>query len=261
MTKKIIIIAGPNGAGKSTFAKRYLPHATGCSIFVNADEIAAALSPGRPEAAAVRAGRLMLQTLAAYAREGRSFAFETTLSGRGYVRMIKRWQHTSYHVKLVFLSLNSAEQAIERVARRVRAGGHHIPEDVIRRRFDAGIRNFNDVYRHCVNHWEWYDNIHDAPILKDEGYNPMKKHGKPGLEVSEPKTISPEAQETLKALYLAACDAHKLAHQNGEKIVTVRDGKVVEIDPIPEMYNQVKGHVLPPWDPKAWPARFNKPPR
>ena len=110
--KKVIIIAGPNGAGKTTFAQEYLPNEADCPIFVNADLIAAGLSPFRPAAAAIHAGRLMLEEIDKHARAGRSFAFETTLAGRGYVRMLRHWRADGYSVKLIFLSLATPEEAI-----------------------------------------------------------------------------------------------------------------------------------------------------
>lgn len=136
--RKVIIIAGPNGAGKTTFAREFLPNEAGCPVFVNADLIAAGLAPFAPEAAAVQAGRLMLAELERHFEAGQSFAFETTLSGRAYLRHISRWQAAGYRVELIFLQLASADEAVARVAQRVKQGGHHIPEPVIRRRFEAG---------------------------------------------------------------------------------------------------------------------------
>lgn len=116
------VIAGPNGAGKSTFAREFLPNEAGCPAFVNADLIAAGLSPFAPEKAAIRAGRLMLEEIHRHAATGKSFAFETTLSGRGYAHLIPAWQAAGYAVHLVFLRLPTAELAIERVAVRVAQG-------------------------------------------------------------------------------------------------------------------------------------------
>jgi predicted ABC-type ATPase len=169
--KKIIIIAGPNGTGKTTFAEEYLPKEAACPNFVNADLIAAGLSPFAPELAAIKAGRLMLQEIAQHVRQGHNFAVETTLSGRFYAQQIPRWQQTGYHVKLFFLRLVSVELAIQRVQQRVLAGGHNIAEPVIRRRFDAGWRHFNDLYKPLVNEWALYDNSGPVPILLDEGAN------------------------------------------------------------------------------------------
>ena len=166
--KRIVIIAGPNGAGKTTFAREFLPYEANCPNFVNADLIAAGLSPFAPELAAFKAGRIMLETIAEHVKRGESFAFETTLSGLTYTQMIPAWRAAGYMVKLIFLSLPDVEIAIERVAARVTQGGHNIPEDVIRRRFAQGIKNF-DRYKSLVNSWQLYDNSDIPPVLIDEG--------------------------------------------------------------------------------------------
>jgi predicted ABC-type ATPase len=165
--RKVIIIAGPNGAGKTTFAREFLPNEAGCPVFVNADLIAAGLAPFAPEAAAVQAGKLMLAELDRHFQARQSFAFETTLSGRGYLRHITRWQQAGYQVELIFLRLNHADEAVARVQQRVRQGGHHIPEDVIRRRFEAGLMNFHRHYAPVVDQWVLYNNAGDVPILLD----------------------------------------------------------------------------------------------
>ena len=170
--KKIIIIAGPNGAGKTTFALEYLPHEANCPVFVNADLIAARLPPFQPGVVAIRAGRLMLKEISEHARAGRNFAFETTLAGKGYVRMIRHWRTDGYSIKLMFLSLTTPEEAIDRVKLRVTQGGHDVPEEVIRRRFAGGLYNFQSVYRQCVNHWQWFNNSGPYPVMVREGVNP-----------------------------------------------------------------------------------------
>lgn len=169
MTKKIIIIAGPNGAGKTTFARSFLPEEAQCPRFINADLIAAGLSPFAPEAAAIKAGRLMLKEIADCARRGESFAFETTLLGRGYLAHIQRWRAQGYHVSLFFLALPDADVAVARVAERVRQGGHQVPEDVIRRRFDAGLRHFERLYKPAVDAWAKYDSVGESPSLLEWG--------------------------------------------------------------------------------------------
>ena len=172
MSKKIIIIAGPNGAGKTTFARSFLPAEAQCPRFINADLIAAGLSPFAPEAAAIKAGKLMLKEIDdAVTNEG-SFAFETTLAGLAYVQHIRRWRESGYHVKLFFLRLPTAEAAIARVAARVRQGGHNIPEDVVRRRFDAGLRNLDRAYKAAVDAWAVYDNSGEQPILLEWSEQP-----------------------------------------------------------------------------------------
>jgi predicted ABC-type ATPase len=169
--KRIIIIAGPNGAGKTTFARSFLPQEAHCLRFINADLIAAGLSPFAPEAEAVKAGRLMLEEIANCVRLGESFAFETTLSGLGYRRHIDQWRALGYRVNLYFLALPEAEAAIRRVAERVRQGGHNIPESVIRRRFAAGLHNFNHHYMARVDAWALYDNSGPEPVLLEWGEN------------------------------------------------------------------------------------------
>ncbi|HVP77787.1 MAG TPA: zeta toxin family protein [Thermodesulfobacteriota bacterium] len=163
------IIAGPNGAGKTTFAQEFLPREVECPMFVNADLIAAGLSPFVPGAADIRAGRLMLQEIGSHVKRGENFAFETTLSGRRYAREIPRWQHTGYRVKMVFLYLPDVAIAIERVRVRVKQGGHHIPEDIIRRRYQMGWKNFQEVYKDLVDSWVLYDNSGKKPVLLDAG--------------------------------------------------------------------------------------------
>ncbi len=166
--KKKIVIAGPNGAGKTTFATEFLPNEADCPIFVNADLIAAGLNPFRPYHNIVQAGRVVLNQIHGHARKGGSFAIETTLSGRGYVRWIPRWQEQGYRIKLFFLSLPDHKTAIRRVAQRKAEGGHDVPESVIRRRFDAGWTNFIQIYRDLVDEWALYDNSGDEPKLLEE---------------------------------------------------------------------------------------------
>ncbi len=169
--KRVIVIAGPNGAGKTTFAKEFLPQEARCPIFVNADLIAAGLSPFSPEQAAFKAGRLMLREIDEHASRGDSFAFETTLSGRSYARRMQSWQEAGYFVSLYFLRLLSPELAVARVAERVRQGGHHIPEEVIRRRFKVGLHNFESLYKPLVDDWMLFDNSGESPELIAWGEN------------------------------------------------------------------------------------------
>ncbi len=170
--KKIIIIAGPNGAGKTTFASEFLPNEANCPEFINADLIAAGISPFDPDKAAFRAGRLMLEEMRRHIDSGTSFAFETTLSGRSYLQMIPQWRTDGYHVSLFFLRLQSVELAVSRVRQRVLAGGHDIPEHTIRRRFTAGLNNFDRLYKPAVSEWALYDNSGISPYLIEAGSNP-----------------------------------------------------------------------------------------
>jgi predicted ABC-type ATPase len=168
-SRRVIIIAGPNGAGKSTFAREFLPNEAGCPIFVNADLIAAGLSPFAPEDAALRAGRIMLAEIQRHFRSGVSFAFEATLAGRRYARLIPRWQAAGYQVHLIFLRLPDADMAVARVAVRVAQGGHHVAEEMIRRRFVQGWANFQNLYRELVDSWQLYDNSGEHAVLVAQG--------------------------------------------------------------------------------------------
>lgn len=156
--KNLYIIAGCNGAGKTTASYTVLPEMLGCREFVNADEIARGLSPFNPESVALQAGRLMIERVMHLMKEGQDFAFETTLATRSYVKLIKKAQSVGYFVSLIFFSLPTPEQAVQRVARRVSQGGHNIPTDVIYRRYDAGLRNFFQLYSPLVDFWSLYDN-------------------------------------------------------------------------------------------------------
>ena len=169
--QRIIIIAGPNGAGKTTFAREYLLQEAHCPDFINVDLIAAGLSPFDPDRAAIQAGRIMLSEIERRVRKRESFAFETTLSGNVYARMIPAWRNSGYRVRLIFLSLPDPEMAISRVATRFAQGGHNVSSAVIRRRFDAGLRNFQNIFMNLVDTWEWYDNSGNTPQLISAGVN------------------------------------------------------------------------------------------
>ena len=169
--QRIIIIAGPNGAGKTTFAREYLLKEAHCPDFINVDLIAAGLSPFDPDRVAIQAGRIMLSEIERRVRKRESFAFETTLSGNVYARMIPAWRNSGYRVRLIFLSLPDPEMALSRVATRVAQGGHNVRSAVVRRRFDSGLRNFQNIYMHLVDTWEWYDNSGNTPQLISAGIN------------------------------------------------------------------------------------------
>ena len=167
--KKIVILAGPNGAGKTTFAREFLPKEATCPRFINVDLIAEGLSPFAPEVAAFQAGRIMVQEMAALVRRRENFAFETTLSGIRYARLIPEWRKKGYFIKLIFLKLPNPEMAIARVAARVAQGGHAVPEEVIRRRFVAGWKHFQEIYQPLVDAWILYDNALVTPRFIDSG--------------------------------------------------------------------------------------------
>lgn len=140
------IIAGPNGAGKTTASYTLLPTMLNCINFVNADEIARGLSPFSPSTVDVQAARIMLQRIDELLALKEDFAIETTLATRSYVQLVKRAQALDYKVHLLFFCLESPEQAIQRVAQRVKEGGHNVPTDVIRRRFHLGIANLVNLF-------------------------------------------------------------------------------------------------------------------
>ncbi|MBD5175452.1 MAG: AAA family ATPase [Bacteroidales bacterium] len=160
---KLYIIAGCNGAGKTTASYSVLPEILKCREFVNADEIAKGLSPFNPESMAIQAGKLMLLRIDELLAERKTFAIETTLATRSYADLVKRAQADGYQVILLFFWLSSPEMAVERVAKRVREGGHNIPTETIYRRYWAGLKNFFDIFAPIVDYWMFVDNI-DHPI-------------------------------------------------------------------------------------------------
>ena len=155
----LYIIAGPNGAGKTTASFNLLPDVLHCPNFVNADEIARGLSPFAPESVAIQAGRIMLQRIDELLPQRVDFAIETTLATRSYVQLVHRAQALGYKVHLIFFFLENEEQAIQRVAQRVRNGGHNIPETDIRRRFKRGIYNLINLYMPICDSVLVYNNV------------------------------------------------------------------------------------------------------
>jgi predicted ABC-type ATPase len=147
MTKICYIIAGPNGAGKTTFATEFLPLEANCVNFINADLIAGGLAPFKPEKVALKAGKIMLQQIDECMRKGESFAFETTLSGRTYIKKIREMKSIGYKVIICFLKLATVELAVERVRLRVAEGGHNVSESDIKRRFKRSWSNFQTLYK------------------------------------------------------------------------------------------------------------------
>lgn len=156
--KKLYVIAGCNGAGKTTASYTILPEILDCDEFVNADEIAKGLSPFRPEKAGIQAGRLMLGRIKSLVSKGEDFAFETTLSTKSYKNLIAEAQGLGYSVTLIFFYLGSQDLAVKRVETRVKEGGHNIPEKVIRRRYENGLKNFFGIFERAANDWMFIDN-------------------------------------------------------------------------------------------------------
>jgi predicted ABC-type ATPase len=164
---RCIVIAGPNGAGKTTFAREYLPGIARVVHFVNADLIAGGLSPLKPELAAIAAARMVFREIDRLASERADFAFETTLSGRTYVRRIEAWKRAGYRIEIVFLRLNSVDLALRRIETRVRQGGHDVPKRDVLRRFKRGWENFHKTYQPMAECWAVYDNSGLSPQLME----------------------------------------------------------------------------------------------
>jgi predicted ABC-type ATPase len=175
-----------------------------CQEFVNADEIARGLSPFNPEGVAIEAGRLMINRIIELLKEGTTFAFETTLATRSYVKLIRQAQKRGYFVTLLFFSLESPEQAVKRVEKRVSEGGHNIPTDVIYRRYRNGIVNLFNLYTPVCDYWALYNNSicpaqkvaygykdHKVNVLCHEYYDKLKS-------IADEELLAKEAQEAEK---------------------------------------------------------------
>ena len=163
--KRLYIIAGCKSAGKTTASFNILPELLQCKEFVNADEIARGLSPFQPERVAIEAGRIMLNRIEELLNSNVNFSFETTLATKSFVNTIRKAKLKEYHVTLIFFWLESVHLAKDRVQKRVFEGGHSIEEDVIERRYSAGIKNLFNLYGDKVDELYIYDNSYFNPIL------------------------------------------------------------------------------------------------
>jgi len=165
------VIAGPNGAGKTTFAKEFLPEYAHCREFLNADMLAAGISPFDPDRAAIAAGRVLLARMKELIRQGRDFGFETTMAGKTYLSIFHKMKARGYCLHLFYLWLPNIELAFARVANRVEKGGHDIPPDVIRRRFDTSRNNLLKSYLPMFDAWMLFDNstVHPRKIACWDG--------------------------------------------------------------------------------------------
>ncbi len=161
----LYIIAGCNGAGKTTASYSILPELLNCKEFVNADEIAKGLSPFNPESVAIEAGKLMLGRIRELLSQRKTFAIETTLATRSYAGLVKEAQSLGYRVVLLFFWLPSPDMAMERVAKRVREGGHNIPQETIVRRYWLGLQNFFELFIPLVDSWMLFDNVDNTLLL------------------------------------------------------------------------------------------------
>jgi predicted ABC-type ATPase len=159
------IIAGPNGAGKTTFATEFLPHFADCRNFINPDFLARAYSPFDPDAGMLRAGRAVLERIAESTAARKDFAFETTLSGRTYVPLLRRVKQAGFRLHMFYLWIPSAELALLRIRYRVESGGHDVPERDVRRRFTRTLGNLFRLYRPLFDTLHFFDNSSDTPRL------------------------------------------------------------------------------------------------
>jgi predicted ABC-type ATPase len=159
------IIAGHNGAGKTTFALEYLPQVVHCDHFINADLIAAGLSPLAPERELIAASRIFLREIDTCIQKKQDFAFETTLAGRSYLTLIERLRSSGWLVELIYLALPSIEMSKARVAERVAHGGHNIPEQAIERRFARSLRNLLTQFSYAVDRCTCFMNTRDEITL------------------------------------------------------------------------------------------------
>jgi predicted ABC-type ATPase len=161
----IVILGGPNGAGKTTAAATLLRQEMGISEFVNADEIARGMSPFNADAVALRAGAFMIERIQQLIAHKQSFAFETTCAGRVHLARLKRFRAEGWGLMLLYLWLPSPQAALDRVARRVQAGGHGVPDEVVIRRYWAGLKNMRYLYLPLVHVAAIYDNSDGARAL------------------------------------------------------------------------------------------------
>ena len=171
--RNVHIIAGPNGSGKTTFAIKFLPEYAKCTNFINSDLIAQGLSPFSPGAAAIKAGKLVLEQIHQFANRAVDFAFETTLSGKLYVNLFKSLKEKGYKINVFFLWIPDADLAISRIKSRVVEGGHNVPVQDVVRRFSRSISNFFRLYQPLVDSWMLFNNEGTIPKLIAE-----KKAGK-----------------------------------------------------------------------------------
>jgi len=161
MEKKIVIIAGGNGVGKTTFAHTFLLDYPDY-VFLNADEIAKSLSAENPAGKKISAGKLFFQKLDGAVAQNKSLLIESTLSGRKLRDRFKVWQRQDYEIIINFIFAESSEILIERIAQRVKKGGHFVPDEDVRRRFVRGKRNFWSVDKDLVNSWTLFYNSEGA---------------------------------------------------------------------------------------------------
>ena len=199
---RLYIISGCNGAGKTTASYSLLPEMLDCKEFVNSDEFAKGLSPFDPSKASIQASRFMLMKIRYLLKRQQDFAVETTLATRTLLKIVKQAQAAGYTVTLLYFWLRSPELAIERVKARVEAGGHNIPEETIRRRYQVGIYYFFNYYAPVCERW----------ILADNSQIPFRVIA----EGSKDELINIKDEETYAKIHAIAAEKHKAMEENGE---------------------------------------------
>ena len=268
----LFIIAGPNGAGKTTYARRFLPQEMRCHEFVNADLIAAGLSPFNPASAEIEAGRIMVRRLKQLAADQADFSFETTLSGYSYVSMLQDMRAAGYRIRLDFLWVRELAVSCQRVRSRVVKGGHDIPDDVQQRRFGKGIRLLAEHYRPLIDWWRIYDNTGASPHLvvqeKDSRLDVidagrlasieqtasvrfMPDSSPPTVEEPMAMTFEEETRRSMRAMRKAYADVVLENKAWGLPVIQWREGRgVVEVpaeqlEPFARRILEVNGDPLP----------------
>lgn len=215
---RCIIIAGPNGAGKTTFAQEFLPNYAKVAHFVNADLIAAGLSPLKPSGAAIAAGRLFLKEIDRLADRRADFAFESTLSGVSYLKRLERWKASGYRIEIVYLTVGRPELALRRIALRVRQGGHAVPRADVLRRFPRSKANFWVLYRPLADAWTSYENSGNKARLI-------------ALTPASTTGVLPKNKlffdSVSRAMLAAARRARRIAKMYGTPILVLESGRVV----------------------------------
>ena len=165
----LFVIGGCNGAGKTTASLNILPEILDCKEFVNADTIAYGLNPLMPESVAFEAGKIFLNRINELIGEKKDFAVESTLASKSLANIIHKARKSGYKTNLIYFWLQNYEVAIERVAERVKLGGHNIPEEVIVRRYYRGINNFFEIYNKISDYWIVMDNTENKTVYVAEG--------------------------------------------------------------------------------------------
>lgn len=274
----LFIIAGPNGAGKTTYMREFLPQEMRCYEFVNADLIAAGLSPFAPDNAAFDAGRIMLRRLRELFTRRQNFSFETTLTGFGYTHLLEEMRAAGYRIQLDYLWIPELEITRARVRQRVRKGGHDIPDEVQQRRFGKGLRYLLQHYRPLVHFWRIYDNTGQEPHLvieEEDGVLRVKDASglarieaatnlkimdtRPSDRVEEPAVLETgwETKASLRAMRRAYA---KVVLENkawGLPVIQWREGKgVVEVpaeqlEPLARRILETNGEPLPEEEERA----------